>query len=205
MTPASATATSSACSVAGGWSGSGVVTFGDVFEPGDDLAVVVGFLECDVCHEPAGCGPVPVLFAGLDVDDVAGADLVDLTAAGGDVADAVGDVEGLPQGVVVPGGACAGGESHVGAADGGLVVGVADAVDVDGAGEPVPRSGGGLAAASRELHAGRPPLVVGMSAVQPSARVIVTVVSCGASASSSMPLRSKVPKRAIPFQNPTSP
>src|SRR5207302_8964177 len=44
------------------------------------------------------------------------------------------------------------GEPNVGAADRGLVVGVADAVDVDGAGEPVLRADRGLPAALGELH-----------------------------------------------------
>ena len=112
-----------------------------MLEPGDDFAVLVGFLDGDVGHEPVGGGAVPVLLAGLDVDDVAGADLLDVAAAAGDVADAVGDVERLAAGVGVPGGAGAGGEPDVGAADGGLLVGVADAVDVDGAGEPVAGAG----------------------------------------------------------------
>ena len=54
----------------------GVLLVGDVLEPGHDLAAVVGFLDGDVGHEPAGGGAVPVLLAGLDVDDVAGADLL---------------------------------------------------------------------------------------------------------------------------------
>src|ERR687886_1590026 len=130
----------------GGLSGA-VLGVGDVVEPGHDLTGVVGFLDGDVGHEPVGGGAVPVLLAGLDVDDVAGADLLDLGgavgAAAGDVADAVGDVEGLALRVVVPGSAGARGEPDVCAADSGLVVGVADAVDVDSPGEPVGGAGGG--------------------------------------------------------------
>src|SRR3954454_19067678 len=139
--------------VGGAASGSGaVLVVGDVVEPGHDLTVLVGLLDGDVRHEPVGRGAVPVLLAGLDVDDVAGMDLLHVTTAAGDVADAVGDVQGLPAGVGVPGGPGSGGEADVGAADGRLLVGVADAVDVDGAGEPVRQTGRRLGAASRVLH-----------------------------------------------------
>ena len=77
---------------------------------------------------------MPVFLVRFDVDDVAGPDLLDRSAASAHVADAVGDVEGLALGVGVPGGAGAGAEP-VGAADRGLVVGVADAVDEYRAGE----------------------------------------------------------------------
>jgi hypothetical protein len=109
-----------------------VLLVGDVIEPGHDLTVLVGLLDRDVRHEACGGRAVPVLLARLDVDDVAGADLLRLAAAAGDVPHAVGDVERLSLGVVVPCGAGAGGEADVGATDRGLVVGVADAVDVDG-------------------------------------------------------------------------
>ena len=69
----------------------------DVVEPGDDLAVLVGLLDGDVGHEAVGGGAVPVLLAGFDVDDVAGADLLD-GRRGGRQADAVGDVQGLALG-----------------------------------------------------------------------------------------------------------
>jgi len=55
-----------------------------VVEPGDDFAVLVGVLHGDVGHESVGGGAVPVLCAGFDVDDVAGADLSDTAGAGGD-------------------------------------------------------------------------------------------------------------------------
>ena len=122
----------------------GVLLVGHVPEPGHDLALVVCLLDGDVSHEPAGRGAVPVFLAGLDVDDIPGPDLLGLAAAAGDVPDAVGDVEGLALGVVVPRGARAGGEPDVSAADRGLIVGVADAVDVDIAGEPGSGTGGGL-------------------------------------------------------------
>src|SRR3954452_20843975 len=95
-----------------------VLLVGDVVEPGDDLTVLVCLLHRDVCHVPVGGRAVPVLLARLDVDDVARADLLDPVASGRDEADAVGDVEGLALGVVVPGGAGSRGEPDVGAADG---------------------------------------------------------------------------------------
>src|SRR3954462_8291507 len=103
-----------------------VFVVGDVSEPGDDLSVVVGFLDGDVGHEPVGCGAVPVLLAGFDVAHVAGAHLLGGAAAVGGIGDAVGDIQRLTAGVSVPGGAGARGEADVGAADGGLAVGVAD-------------------------------------------------------------------------------
>src|SRR4051794_18639267 len=50
-----------------------------VTEPCDDLAVAVGLLHGDVRHVAIGSGPVPVLFARLDIDHIAGADLLDVT------------------------------------------------------------------------------------------------------------------------------
>src|SRR3954451_23151444 len=129
-----------------------VFLVGDVVEPGHDLSVLVRFLDGDVRHEAAGGRAVPVLLTGLDVDDVAGADLLRLGPTSGDVPDAVGDIERLPVGVVVPCGAGAGGEADVGAADRGLVVRVADAVDVNVAGEPVGGTAGGVGGAGGELH-----------------------------------------------------
>ena len=94
-----------------------VLLVGDVLEPGHDLSVVVGFLDGDVGHEAVRGRAVPVLLAGFDVDDVAGADLLDAAVPGRDEADAVGDVQGLTLRVVMPGGARAGGEPDVCAAD----------------------------------------------------------------------------------------
>jgi hypothetical protein len=51
-------------------------------------------------HESVRGGAVPVLFAGFDVDDVAGADLSDTAGAGGDESDAVRDVQRLAFGVL---------------------------------------------------------------------------------------------------------
>src|SRR3954451_7919113 len=94
-----------------------VFLVGDVVEPGHDLTVLVGFLDGDVGHESVGGRAVPVLLTGLDVDDIAGTDLLDGSPAGGDVADAVGDVEGLALRVVVPGSASARREPDVATAD----------------------------------------------------------------------------------------
>jgi hypothetical protein len=66
-------------------------------------------LDGDVRHVAVGGCAVPVLLAGFDVDDVTGSDLRDAAIPRRDDADAVGDVEGLTLGVVVPGGASAGG------------------------------------------------------------------------------------------------
>jgi hypothetical protein len=85
------------------------------------------------------CGAVPVLLAGFDVDDVSGPHLLDGPSATGDVADAVGDVQRLAARMGVPRGAGAGSEADVGAADGGLVVQVADAAIAAG---PVGFGGG---------------------------------------------------------------
>src|SRR5919202_4198176 len=93
-----------------------VLLVGHVLQPGHDLSVGVGFLDGDVGHEAVGGRAVPVLLAGFDVDDVAGADLLDAAVPDGDEADAVADVEGLSLRVVVPGGAGAGGEPDVAAA-----------------------------------------------------------------------------------------
>ena len=118
-----------------------------MIEPRDDFSVVVGFLDGDLGHGPVGCGAVPVLLAGLDVDGVARAHLLDGAAAACDVADAVGDIQRLTAAESAPGSAGARREADVGAADGGLAVGVANTVDVDGAREPVTGAGGGLTAA----------------------------------------------------------
>src|SRR3954452_2515762 len=128
-----------------------VLVVGDVVAPRHDLPLVVCFLDGDVRHEPVRCGAVPVLLAWFDVDHIAGTDLVHLAAAR-DVADAVGHIQCLAVGVGVPRRPGAGGEPHVRAADRGLFVGIADAVDVDGAGEPRLGADGGLAAAAGELH-----------------------------------------------------
>src|SRR3954469_21764418 len=74
----------------------------------------VAFGDGDVGHEVGGGGAVPVLFAAGDADDVAGADGEQWSAARLEVADAFGDVEGLADGVVVPGGVSTWCEVHAG-------------------------------------------------------------------------------------------
>jgi hypothetical protein len=59
----------------------------------------------------AGCGAVPVPFAGRGADDVAGADFLDLADAWLVEVVAFGEVEGLLDGVTVPCGAGRRGES----------------------------------------------------------------------------------------------
>src|SRR4051794_36024509 len=93
-----------------------------------------------------------MLLARRDEYDVPGADLLHLAAAAGDIADAVGDVQGLPSGVGVPGGAGTGAEPDVGAAEVAVLAWALHGVDVDGAGDPVHRSAGRLAAALDDLH-----------------------------------------------------
>lgn len=64
-----------------------------MFEPDDDLTVLVGFLHRYVRHVPVGTGSVPAFLSWLDGDDVTGTDLLHGAAATGDESDAVGDVE----------------------------------------------------------------------------------------------------------------
>lgn len=66
---------------------------------------LVDFLDGDVDHEAVGCGAVPVVLAGLEIDPVAGADFLDGPTFVLAAADALGDADGLAVGVGVPGGA----------------------------------------------------------------------------------------------------
>ena len=59
-------------------------------------------------------GAVPVVLTGRADDGVAGADAHHRAVAGADEADALGDVQGLADGVGVPVGAGAGGEADEG-------------------------------------------------------------------------------------------
>ena len=79
-----------------------VLVVGDMVEPPNYLAVVVGLLNGYVRHEAVQGGAVPVLFVRLDVDDIARTDLAHLAAAPGDVPDAVGHVESLSECMRVP-------------------------------------------------------------------------------------------------------
>src|SRR6478752_1437334 len=146
-----------------GGSAGGVLLVGDVLAPGHHHAVLVGLLDGDVGHEPIGGGAVPVLLVRLDEHDVARADLLHGAAAAADIADAVGDVQRLAPRVGVPRGPGARGEAHVGAADAALLVGGADRVEVDGAGEPTGGTLGRPAAALCVLHE-LPPIPLSLTA-----------------------------------------
>src|SRR5262245_45359570 len=88
-----------------------VLIVGDVFHPLDGPAVQ-GFLDCDVGH--CGCpgGTVPMLFARLEPDDIARADLFDGTAQALHPARAGSDDERLTEGMRVPRGPGARFECH---------------------------------------------------------------------------------------------
>jgi hypothetical protein len=89
-----------------------------------------------------GRGAVPVLLVAGDAYDVAGADGDDRSAAGLHSALALGDVEGLADRVVVPGGVGAGREMHRADRER-RTLGLGDGVDVDVAGELLGRTFGG--------------------------------------------------------------
>src|SRR5438093_1233618 len=67
-------------------------------------------------------------------------------------ADALGDEDGLPIGVRVPGGSRAGREVHAARAQPRAMRWRRNCVDVDNAGEPLGRAGGGLDAALCDVH-----------------------------------------------------
>ena len=86
-----------------------------------------------------GRGAVPVLFAGCDAHDVAGADSHERPAACLDVALAFGDEERLAVGVVMPGGVGAWREVHGAERPRRSALVGGDGVDEHVAGEPVGR------------------------------------------------------------------
>src|SRR5258708_7992877 len=90
-----------------------VVLVGDVLGPAGLRSFVAGdgFDDGRAGHEVAGCGAVPVPFAGRGTDDVAGADFPGPAAAWLAEAVAFGDAGGLADGVTVPCGAGRRGES----------------------------------------------------------------------------------------------
>ena len=75
------------------------------------LTVAYAFGDGEVGHEVVGGGAMPVLLVGGCVDDVAGSDLDDVAAPGPSQPGAFGDVEGLAEGVGVPGAAGPGAEA----------------------------------------------------------------------------------------------
>src|SRR3954451_1735884 len=117
-------------------------------QPVHDGVIGVGFPDGDVDREPVRCRAVPVLFVGLEQNAVAGADDLDRAAAALAQADALGDEDGLAEGVPVPVGAGAGHEVHEVGAEPGRCGCTGDGVDVDVAGEPV----GGALDVSIELR-----------------------------------------------------
>ena len=79
-----------------------VLLVGDVLAPSGVVAGVVDLEHRDVGHEAVGCSPVPVLFAGLEEDAVAGTDRLDRSAAALSATDALDDVDRLAVRVGVP-------------------------------------------------------------------------------------------------------
>src|ERR1700677_2416257 len=90
----------------------------------------------DVAHEMLRGGAVPVLFVRRRVDDVARTDLVTILPAALNQADALRDVEGLPETVGVPGRAGPGSEVDEVHLNTRRVLAAGDGIDVDVAGEP---------------------------------------------------------------------
>src|SRR5215472_5103206 len=84
-----------------------VLGVGDVISPAGFRPLVAGNALGDrqVAHEVAGSCTVPVPLVGRGIDDVARADLRDVTTSGLDESAAIGDVERLPKSVRVPRGA----------------------------------------------------------------------------------------------------
>lgn len=63
-----------------------------MLSPRNDLAALVSFLHGNVRHKAIGCGAVPVLLAGFDVDHIAGTNLLNFTASASHQTDAVSHV-----------------------------------------------------------------------------------------------------------------
>src|SRR5215216_4365917 len=107
-----------ASSAVDGWRGA-VLLVADVLAPRDGAALLVDFLHRYVGHEAVRGGAVPVVLAGLEEHAVSWADDLDRSAAALTEADALGDVDGLPEGVGVPGGSRARGEVNTGGPEAG--------------------------------------------------------------------------------------
>ena len=97
-------------------------------------------------------GAVPMVLARFEEDTIAGPDDLDRSLATLGQADALGDEDGLPIGVRVPGGSRAGREVHAARAQPRAMRWRRNCVDVDNAGEPLGRAGGGLDAALCDVH-----------------------------------------------------
>lgn len=89
----------------------------DVLTPIRARAVLVGFDDGEVGHEIVGCGTVPMVFAWIEKDTIAGTDLLDRATATLSPADAFRHEQALPMGMGVPGGAGSWCEMHVVGAD----------------------------------------------------------------------------------------
>src|SRR3984893_10227729 len=117
-----------------------VLLVGDVLKPGGPVTVRGALVERDVRHEVGRRGTVPVLLTRRRVDHLARPGHDDFPVPGAKQGDALGDIEGLPNGVGMPRGAGARGEVDAAAGHAGRL-GLADVnrVDVHVAGEPLRR------------------------------------------------------------------
>ena len=82
-----------------------VLFVADVLAPRGALALLAGFRQREVREQPVGCGAVPMLRVGRDVDRVARTQDLRLLAFVADAADTAQAIERLADGVRVPGGA----------------------------------------------------------------------------------------------------
>src|SRR5262245_46537039 len=139
---ASTSCEAAAPGASGGSSAVGVLVVGDVLPPVQFGALVSGdgLGDGQVGHEVAGRGAVPVPLICRRVDDVAGADLGDVAAAGLDEPSPLGDVQGLPDSVGMPCGAGGGTETDRADPDARGFLTPGDAVDPDISGEPIGRA-----------------------------------------------------------------
>src|SRR5579864_8193362 len=129
-----------------------VLVLADVDTPGDDVAVLVCLLDCDVRHEPGRCGAVPVVLTRLEEDTVPGPDHLDRATLTLAKADTFGDPDRLPMRMRVPGSARAGREVDARCSDARAAGGRCDRVDEDRSGEPVLRPAAGFDVVPRNLH-----------------------------------------------------
>ena len=120
--------------------------------PGRGAAALVDLEHRDVGHEAVGRRAVPVVFAGLEEDAVAGADDLDRPTAALAQADPLGHPDRLAVRVGVPGRAGARREVDAARVQPRAARRRRDRVDVDGAGEPLLWAPPRLERASRDLH-----------------------------------------------------
>src|SRR4051812_14918131 len=120
--------------------------------PNDGRPSVVRLLDCDVDHEPVGCGAVPVVLVRLEEHAVAGANDLYRSVLALAEPDTLGDEDRLPQRMGVPRGTGSWGEVNERRTDARWRFSGCDRVDVDIAGEPVAGAGRCGKGASYELH-----------------------------------------------------